>query len=85
MKKVIKFYKQSCNPCDQVDAHLQKMGVGYESINAYDQPDVAAKYRIRSVPTVLVLNENGVEIARSVGYKPEILNDILQYGTKEDY
>jgi len=80
MKKVIKFYKQNCSPCDQVDAHLKRMGVEYHSINAYDQPDVAAKYRIRGVPTVLVLNDNGVEIARSVGYKPEILNDILDYG-----
>jgi len=58
------------------------MGVKYESVNAYDQPDLAGKYKIRSVPTIILLNESGEEIARAVGYKPEIINDILSNGNE---
>ena len=74
--RLIKFQKQSCVPCEQVSAHLDKLGVAYETVNPYDTPEVAIKYRVRSVPTVLMVDNDNKEIFRSVGYKPEQLDEL---------
>ena len=74
--RIIKFQKQACVPCEQVSAHLDKLGVAYETVNPYDTPEVAIKYRVRSVPTVLVVDNDDKEIFRSVGYKPEQLDEL---------
>lgn len=74
--QVIKFEKENCAPCVQVSEHLNRIGVEYETINPYDTPEEAAKYKVRSVPTVLVIDNSGQEVFRSVGYKPEQLDSL---------
>ena len=54
MKKIIKFEKNDCNPCAMVSDLLDKKGVEYERINPFDNPEIAVKYRVRSVPTVIL-------------------------------
>lgn len=66
MKKVIKFEKPGCQPCEMVSAVLGEIGVAFESVNPFDQPDMAVKYKIRSVPTVLVL-DGETEVDRIMG------------------
>lgn len=66
MKKVIKFEKPGCQPCEMVSAVLGEVGVNFEAINPFDQPDLAVKYKIRSVPTVLVL-DGETEVERIMG------------------
>eukprot|EP01132_Coremiostelium_polycephalum_P020478 gene20478-24326_t len=53
-----------------VSQYLDQKGISYESINPFDQPEIALKYRIRSVPTVILL-EKEEEIKRVIGFKPE--------------
>jgi thioredoxin 1 len=76
MKKIIKFEKNDCNPCAMVSDLLDKSGVEYEKINPFNNPELAVRYKIRSVPTV-ILFEQDQEVKRTVGFKPEELQEIM--------
>lgn len=73
MKRFIKFEKQDCAPCNMVSDYLDRKGIDYEKINAFDQPEVAARFRVRSLPTVIVLDQEE-EVGRVIGFKPDELN-----------
>lgn len=75
MKKIIKFEKSDCNPCAMVSEFLDKKGVEYERINAFDNPEMAMKFRVRTVPTVILM-ENDSEVKRVMGFKMEELNEM---------
>ena len=66
MKKIIKFEKPGCRPCEIVSNLLGEAGVTFEAVNPFDQPDLAVKHQIRSVPTVWVVDDE-VEVERIVG------------------
>ena len=76
MKKLIKFEKNDCNPCAMVSELLEKNGVSYERINAFDNPEMAMKFRVRTVPTVIFV-DGEEEIKRTMGFKLEELNEII--------
>ena len=76
MKKIVKFEKNDCNPCAMVSDLLDKSVVEYEKINPFNNPELAVKYKIRSVPTV-ILFEKEEEVKRTVGFKPEELQEIM--------
>ena len=76
MKKLIKFEKNDCNPCAMVSELLEKNGISYERINAFDNPEMAMKFRVRTVPTVILVDEEE-EIKRTMGFKLEELNEII--------
>ena len=75
MKKIIKFQKNDCNPCATVAKFLDKKCVKYEIINAFDNPEMAMKFRVRTVPTVILM-ENDAEVKRVMGFKMEELNEM---------
>lgn len=77
MARVIKFEKNDCIPCDQVSAFLDEKGIAYERINPFDDPELAVKYKVRTVPTVLVLEEEEVT-HRIIGFRPGELEEIAQ-------
>lgn len=77
MKRIIKFEKEDCNPCIMVSQFLSSKAVLFESINPFDCPELASQYRIRSVPTTILLRDND-ELMRTIGYKPDELNKILE-------
>lgn len=76
---LIEFYKDGCAPCramlpiiDEVASERDDIVVG--KINVESEPALAASFAVRSVPTVIVL-QNGNIISRAVGLhrKDEIL------------
>lgn len=71
-KRIIKFEKEDCSPCNMVSEYLDRKGVVYETINPFNQPELAMQFRVRSVPTVILM-EAEQEMARIIGYKPEEL------------
>ncbi|ALL08864.1 thioredoxin family protein [Pedobacter gandavensis] len=71
-KRIIKFEKEDCSPCNMVSEYLDRKGVVYETINPFNQPELAMQFRVRSVPTVILM-EAEQEMARVIGYKPEEL------------
>lgn len=76
MKRLIKFEKDDCNPCAMVSDLLDKSGVEYEKINPFDNPEMAMKYKIRTVPTTILL-ESEQEVKRTTGFNPEELKEII--------
>ena len=76
MKKIIKFEKDNCNPCAMVSDLLDKSGVTYEKINPFNNPEMAMKYKVRTVPTTILLESNQ-EVKRSVGFNIEELKEII--------
>ncbi len=65
------FYADWCGPCKTQDPILEDLledypDVEFEKINVDEQQDVANEYQVRSLPTLIVENEEGV-VERFVG------------------
>ena len=76
MKKLIKFEKADCNPCMMVSDLLDKSGVEYEKVNPFNNPELAMKYKVRTVPTTILVDQDE-EIRRTIGFNPEELKEII--------
>ena len=82
---LLDFWAPWCMPCrmlgpiiDQVAEEAgQTVKVG--KVNVDEQPELAAKFRVMSIPTLVVL-KNGQTVAKTVGVKPkqEILKMVAQ-------
>ena len=77
MKKLVKFEKDGCTPCSMVSDWLDQRNVEYEKVNAFNDPMRAAQAKVRSVPT-LILMEDDVEVARTVGFKPDEIENLIK-------
>lgn len=61
-KIILKFEKPACAPCKALDLLLEKHEIKVTKVNLIDSPGMFQEYDIKSVPTILVLNnENEVE------------------------
>ena len=72
MNRILLFKLSSCGPCKTVSKSLSELSYKYKEmvIDLDDNADsLADKYKIRSVPTILVLNNEGEELDRIVGFK----------------
>jgi thioredoxin 1 len=69
--KVLKFYATWCAPCKGlsmiVDGIKDQVDIPFEDIDIQEQLEIAAKYGIRSVPTMVIVDDEGVEIKRQSG------------------
>ena len=70
MKKILRFTASWCQPCKSLAINLDeaKLDVLIEVVDIDTQDALAIEYMIRSVPT-LVLVEDGKEIKRMSGVK----------------
>ena len=75
--KIIKFEKEDCSPCAMVSELLDKNGVEYEKINPFNNPELAVKFKVRSVPTTILI-DNDLEVKRIIGFKLDELNDLIE-------
>ena len=70
--KIYKFEKRGCGPCRMAGMVSQKIAdkccVGRVSFDIFENEDMLTKYNIKSVPTVIVVNENGEELKRLVNF-----------------
>ncbi len=68
---MVDFWGSWCIPCKQMDPILEAVAEKQPDLAVFDvnvnrNPSLAAKYRIRGVPT-LILFQNGEERGRAVG------------------
>ena len=72
---LIDFWANWCGPCRMIAPILEEISeerddVKICKINIDDEAELAAKYQIVSIPT-LVFVEDGEEVSRSVGARPK--------------
>ncbi|MFB6106984.1 MAG: thioredoxin [Halobacteriaceae archaeon] len=66
------FYADWCGPCKTQEPILEEMeadwadSVEFEKIDVDENQDVANQYQVRSIPTIVVENDDGV-VQRFVG------------------
>ena len=67
--KVLKFYATWCGPCKGMSMILKGMEnlPEIEEIDIDQNTELTTKYGIRSVPTLVKLDDSGAEIDRYVG------------------
>lgn len=84
--KILKFYSKTCGPCKIMGNHLNKVtSIPVEEIDIMDDlnEEIIQKYNIRSIPTIIIINEDKI-IKEFKGVIPENtflkeLNEIIKY------
>jgi len=78
------FYADWCGPCKTQDPILEELEedygdeVEFEKVNVDEEQDVANEYQVRSLPTLVVENDDGI-VERFVGVtQRDDLEDALQ-------
>lgn len=78
---LVDFWATWCMPCRMLAPTVEELAEDLDGkvivgkVNVDDAPDLARKYRVASIPTLIVF-ENGAEVRRSVGvvYREDILD-----------
>ena len=69
---LVDFWATWCMPCRMLAPTIEELAEDLEGkvivgkVNVDDDPDLARKYRVASIPTLIVF-ENGADVRRSVG------------------
>ena len=67
--KVLKIYSRTCGPCKVLENNLQLAGIPHESVDVQSMQgeDIAAKYEVRTVPTLILVDDGGNVVKRHNG------------------
>ena len=79
--KVIKFYSPCCGQRKVVAMEFKKnhINVPIEDINVVDNPEIAEKYDVISLPTILLLNDKDEVVETWHGIiKSEVINNKIK-------
>lgn len=82
--KILKFYADYCSPCRTLTTMLAPFNFPITAVNIKLDPEMTLKYNVRRVPTLVFVNEEGVELARETGLvSGNEVNKII-YGLQRD-
>ena len=59
MVKVFRFTAEWCNPCKMLAKVLEQEGIDIPTVDVDKNKELAAKYGIRSIPTIVIEQDNG--------------------------
>lgn len=73
--EILRFTASWCQPCKALAKQIEELGLaeGVTVVDIDDQPELAQRYGVRSVPTLIAVDSNK-EVKRLVGIKAK---DIL--------
>ena len=73
MKKLLYFSAAWCGPCKQLGPIIGEISptIPVKKIDVDQNPEMAQKYGIRNIPTVILVNEQGQELAKKIGFNPK--------------
>tara|TARA_Y100001938_G_scaffold135222_1_gene196620 strand:- start:337 stop:579 length:243 start_codon:yes stop_codon:yes gene_type:complete len=76
MNKIYYFTAPWCGPCRTFGPIMESTGLPFQKVNIDEDTELAARYGVRSVPTILKVDSSGQEIKRQVGLqsKENVLN-----------
>lgn len=81
----MKFYSPCCGQCKVVAKEFKDnpIDVPVEDINVMDNPELAEKYNVRGLPTMILLNDKGevVETWHGIVKSETINSKIEEYGS----
>ena len=83
MKTIIKMSAPWCKPCQQLKPIFEDVvgsltDIKVVEIDVEDHPEIASKYKVRCVPTVIVTDENDNILAMKSGVmSKEQLKDLI--------
>ena len=72
---LIDFWAPWCGPCQMLGPIIEEIAAERDDaiiakVNVDDEMELAKRFRIVSIPTVIVI-KNGEKVASSLGYKPK--------------
>ena len=67
--KLIKIYSKTCGPCKVLEKNLKESGVKYDNIDitSKEGETLVEQYNIRTVPTLLLIDDNSSIIKKHIG------------------
>ena len=81
---LVDFWAEWCGPCKMIGPAVEELASDYEGkavvakLNVDENPEVTARYGVRSIPTLLVF-KNGQIVDKQVGAVPKsVLSSKLQ-------
>lgn len=81
----MKFYSPCCGQCRVVAREFKDnpINVPIENINVVEEPEIADKYNVKGLPTILLLNDKEEVLETWHGViKSEVINNkIKEYGS----
>lgn len=79
LSNVILFSKRACTPCMQLKRYIVgETELEYTEYDIEASPEKVEEYGIMSVPVLLLVDDNGKEIARSTGFNPPQVQEIIK-------
>jgi thioredoxin 1 len=73
---LVDFWAEWCGPCRQMKPVVERFATEYDGrvkvamVNIDEEPALAARYGVSSIPTLLLLDENGDPTAQLIGARP---------------
>lgn len=82
--KLIKFGASWCLPCKNLESRLKKINLTIDltSYDVEEEIELTEKWKVRNVPTVILVDENENEVKRWVGnFEPNVeLKEFIKNG-----
>jgi len=74
--KILKFYSDTCMPCKNMQNFLDSEGISTTGVNIATDLDLVEKYGVMNVPTLILVDDDGIEQDRLVGFNSLIVGKV---------